>query len=99
MLEEHLMLLDRGRLELPRLGVEKKFLDRIVDRRRLVLDQADLAARGPGVYELRRSVPRRLIEGPSDRFAAQRALYIDRALAPAIALGAVMTVRPMAPIN
>ena len=32
------------------------------------------------------------------RFTTERAIYIDPALAPAIALGAVMTVRPMAPI-
>jgi len=71
----------------------------VADRRRLVPGQADLAARGPGIDDLGRGVPRRLIEGSSNRFPAERALYIDRALAPAIALGAVSAVRPMAPIN
>src|SRR2546427_4755821 len=62
-------------------------------------DDADLAARRPGVHQIRRGVAGRETQRAPDRFATERPLDINRTAAAAIPLGAVRTMRAVAAIN
>jgi hypothetical protein len=96
-IEQMTVLPHRLPSELSRFTVGEELRDSLRDRWDLRLDQPDLARFGPAVDELSRCVPRREVERLADLLAAERAVDVNRALAPTVAGGGVRTALDVTP--